>query len=85
MPNSSDPLDLETGEVTYNGVVYTLGELLDIFQDEAYTEQDRVEELRDFTRDDQNLWGSKRDHFADDWFYRKSPQKRRRGYPRDLE
>jgi hypothetical protein len=79
------PLDLTTGEVTYKGAVYTFQELIDIWEQESYDKQDAAEELRDFRRDDQNLWGNKSNHFIDDWYYRKKPQKRRKGYPKDLE
>lgn len=87
--NDSAPLDLATGIVTYRGTTYTFGELIDLWEEDQVNEMDRLEALRDVTRDDQNLWGSKDGgragtQFKDDWFHKKKGFRRRKGYPRDV-
>ncbi len=79
----SAPLDLETGLCVYKGVTYTLKELTDLWELEEHALQDEAALLRDYTRDDLNMWGSKANHFVDDRYYRKKPLRRQKGYPRD--
>lgn len=81
---ASVPLDIETGLVIYRGVEYTYKELMDLWESEEYDYQDELDALRDRSLDNQNLWGSKKDHFQDTWWKRKKPDKRTKGYPRDL-
>lgn len=78
------PLNLPDGSVVYKGKTYNFDELLDIWKEESYDKQDQAESLRDFTRDDQNLWGIK-PKFRDNWYRRKPEQKKRKGYPRDQD
>ena len=85
----SVPLDLATGLVVYKGQTYTYQELIDLWEEEQDAEMDRIAELRDFTADNQNLWGNKDGgrngtQYRDDWFHKRKGYKRRRGYPRDV-
>ena len=78
------PLDINTGLCIYKGVTYTYQELLDFWEAEEQAYQDELEAQRDVSLDNQVLWGSKKDHFKDNWWGRKRPLKKRTGYPRDL-
>lgn len=77
-------LDLQTGEVTYKGIVYTFQDLIDEWEAEDDDAQDAAANLRDVSSDIQNLWGTKKDKFKDNWKNRIRPLRRRKGYPREL-
>lgn len=85
----SAPLDLASGLAEYNGILYTIPELIKKWEQETYANQDEVEKLRDFTSDSQCLWGDKDggrngSQFKDHWYFRAKAYRRRKGYPRDV-
>lgn len=78
-------LDLSTGMCVYKGRTMTYKELEDLWEQEIWEEQDAQAMTRDHTLDgEQNLWGSK-PNYKDDWYRRKKPLRKRKGYPSELD
>ncbi len=80
------PLDVQTGLCTYKGQVYTYHELMRVFDEEDLERADFIHETILAHPEDGllNVWGTKENHYTDDWYYRYKPIRRKRNaYPRD--
>lgn len=77
--------DILTGLITWRGKTYTPQEYSAARADVIEEHVQLLAELRDPTRDDQNLWGRKETLFQDDVYYLCPPIKPITGYPGDME
>ena len=75
--------DTESGLVIYKGQTMTLRDLLTEWESEDSDYADRLNELRDTRSDRQNLWGTKKNRFRDNWRGKFKPLRRGKGYPSD--